>query len=186
MLTYFPYKLDCQDLLIAESIAQLQNKWHNKSRGFTFSVTFTESIRSILDKELQSRNLPKFAYTVCFARPAKDRQSIHVDGTNSTTCASLNIPLMGCKNSVMEWFSGDYQVVRKNYTDQSGQTVYYQEVVWNSEYNPIASLELIESQMVRVDVPHRTTANDTDLRAVLCLRFLGNPTWDQVCSKVRG
>ena len=77
-------------------------------------------------------------------------------------------------------------MVRKNYTDQSGQTVYYQEVVWNSEYNPIASLELIESHMVRVDVPHRTTANDTDLRAVLCLRFLGNPTWDQICSKVQG
>jgi hypothetical protein len=186
MATYFPYSLDCQDLLINESITQLQNKWHNKSRGFTFSVIFPEHIRAILDKELQSRNLPKFAYTVCFARPAKDQQSIHVDGTNSTTCASLNIPLMGCKNSVMEWFAGAYKVVRKNYVDQSGQTVYYQEVVWDTDYTVVESLELTESHMVRVDVPHRTTANDTDLRAVLCLRFLGNPTWDQVCSKVTG
>lgn len=186
MSTYFPYRLDCQNLLINESIAQLQNKWHNKSRGFTFSVIFPEHIRAILDKELQSRNLPKFAYTVCFARPAKDQQSIHVDGTNSTTCASLNIPLMGCNNSVMEWFTGVYKVVRKNYVDQSGQTVYYQEVVWDTDYTVVESLELTESHIVRVDVPHRTTANDTDLRAVLCLRFLGNPTWDQVCSKVQG
>lgn len=186
MSTYFPYRLDCQDLLINESITQLQNKWNNKSRGFTFSVIFPEHVRAILDKELQSRNLPKFAYTVCFARPAKDQQSIHVDGTNSTTCASLNIPLMGCNNSVMEWFTGAYKVVRKNYVDQSGQTVYYQEVVWDTDYTVVESLELTESHMVRVDVPHRTTANDTDLRAVLCLRFLGNPTWDQVCSKVQG
>jgi len=186
MATYFPYRLDCQDLLINESIAQLQTRWVNKTKGFTFSVAFSENIRLILDNELQRRNLPKCAYTVCFARPAKDQQSIHVDGTNSTTCASLNIPLIGCENSLMEWFSGDYHLVRKNYTDQSGQTVHYQEVVWDTDCIVVESLELTESHMVRVDVPHRTTANDTDLRAVLCLRFLGNPTWDQVCSKVLG
>jgi hypothetical protein len=186
MATYFPYSLDCQTLLVNEALEQLENKWINRNKGFTFSVIFSEPVKEILDRELRNRNLPELAYTVCFARPAKDRQSIHVDGTNSTTCASLNIPLMGCENSVMEWFSGDYCLVRKNYTDQSGQTVYYQEVVWNTEHEVVNTLELTKSYMVRVDVPHRTTANDHDQRAVLCLRFLGNPTWDQVCSKVQG
>ena len=184
MTLYFPYRLDCQDLLINESITQLQKSWHNKKIGFTFNPTFSENTRSILDKELFSRNLPKCAYVVCFARPAKDKQPIHIDGYSVNTCTSLNIPLMGCENSVMEWFSGDYQLVQKSYTDPSGKPIQYQVVVWNSECKAIGSLELIESHMVRVEVPHRTIANDHDSRAVLCLRFLGNPAWDQIRSKV--
>jgi hypothetical protein len=186
MTVYFPYRLDCQDLLINEAVVQLHNSWFNKHKGFTFNVKFSENLESILDKELLSRNLPKLAYAVCFARPAKNQQVIHVDGTKSITCASLNIPLMGCKNSLMEWFSGDYILVTKNYTDPSGQIVYYQTVNWNSEFTVTNSLELTESHIVRVDVPHRTTANDTDLRAVLCLRFYGNPSWNQICSRAIG
>jgi hypothetical protein len=93
---------------------------------------------------------------------------------------------MGCENSVMEWFAGDYKLVRTDYIDQSGQSVYFQTVVWNSDCTVINSLELIESHIVRVGVPHRTIANNTDLRAVLCLRFIGNPTWDQICSRAIG
>lgn len=186
MSIYFPYRLDCQNLLVVEAIDQLRSKWTNTNRGFTFSVQFTRNTKLILDQELSQKKLPAFFYATCFARPAKNQQSIHVDGTGGTTHASLNIPLMGCENSMMEWFSGSYQVVKKNYIDQSGQTIHFQEVIWSSDPTVVAALELRESHWLRVDVPHRTTANDTELRAVLCLRLVGNPTWDQVCSIAMG
>lgn len=182
---YFSYKLDCNSLLVEKTQEILKETWDFKLE-YIKHIDLGERILEILNTELNIKGIPNLLYATCFARGKGHTQGIHVDGTNGITNSSLNIPVTGCEKTEMQWFDGNYTIESRSSVNSTGMLVGYNIVKWpDPDKITIADrLELRESHMVRVNAPHRSIANNDYPRAVLCLRFVGNPTFEELYEKL--
>lgn len=100
----------------------------------------------------------------------------HVDGDPiKTTTASLIIPVSGCANTGMFWFTGDYQLVMSQHAPDSGYANAWH-LQWNSAPRFLAAVSIVDTpQLCRVDIPHEAYSNGTVPRVTVTLRFQGNP-----------
>jgi hypothetical protein len=182
---YFPFSLKCSDLLIEETLNMLNKKWNFQSE---FIVIMDFENENTLNEELSSRGLPKLLYATCFARGRDHTQGIHIDGGAyyEITNSSLNIPIIGCENTEMQWFEGDYKIEKRTSINDLGLEISYNIVKWgDQETIKVAdSLELTTSHFVRVNTPHRAISNKEQPRAVLALRFYENLTIEDFYSRL--
>ena len=96
---------------------------------------------------------------------------IHIDGNDQNPKhLAINIPVLGCKNTSMNWWDelGEGGVFS---TEKYGSNVEF----FKSASKKIASLELTQPYMVRVDVPHNVSNPTSMHRIILSLRFKPEP-----------
>jgi hypothetical protein len=135
-------------------------------------------LRYRVNTELESLGFPKFLYCQSYIRQQGNVQGIHIDGdVDKKINAAINIPIQGIEGSTHNWYDGDYTLVLRNV----GDLVFHQ-LVWNSKPTLVSSLILDQPYLVRVDQPHSASAGSFHSRWIFTMRFVGNPTFEHLCS----
>lgn len=137
---------------------------------------YNDPVIMVLDQILQRKfNFPPIDYFSIFKH---DRpQSIHHDGLQIPRYASLNLPLSGFESTKMIF----YKVIINTIPNVNDANYYLPETL-----EPAVELGG-SNQWVLVDssIPHNITNVDfNNPRCTLCLRFMSNPTIDQLLSNI--
>jgi hypothetical protein len=152
--------------------------WNNTQTRIKHKLP--DEILNSVNEELNSYGIPKILYCQSYIRKKGNCQGIHIDGTNGELInAAINIPLQGCNNSKFTWYSGDYDLVERNIGD-----LYFYNLKWKSVPQVASTLELTDSHLVRVNMPHSAQASFTEDRWIFTMRFVGNPTFEELYEKL--
>lgn len=122
---------------------------------------------------------------VVFARPPEHTQVLHSDcalGPAARAMCGLNIPIIGGPGSVMEWYADRLMKMITNAygTPESPRTARYFVPAEKVTDAPVEVCDFSEAPvLVDTYLPHRVISGPTR-RAVVSIRFVGNPSFDEV------
>jgi hypothetical protein len=127
--------------------------------------------------------LPSLYNCILFYRPGDVQQELHIDCDNSEPpklmqCA-INIPILNCDDSYMEWYHGDYSTSVNAVQGNDGITRKFINLNWQQQPHLIEKVIIDAPTLVRVNVPHRITKT-TQTRGLITMRFAGNPDFNQI------
>lgn len=139
-----------------------------------------DNIRTFINDELEFIGFPKLLYCQSYIRSRKNIQGIHVDGDGTAQInAAINLPISGTYESRHNWYTGDYTLTLRNAGD-----LYFHSILWKSKPELVSSLELNHPHLVRVNRPHNVVASDNDCRWIFTMRFVGNPTFEELYDRI--
>jgi hypothetical protein len=173
--------------LIKEYIRE-QFKDLDSKRIYAHGVDLPAYILDEINAELSAYNL-KISSGMAFKRRKyfiPSAQGCHIDYSSmneNVIKSSLVIPIDGCENTYMYWYTGDYtaSVVMPN-TDYAYP---YMDVVWNNPGVLLEKAEISKGPMLcRVDIPHSATSRlDGSYRLVMTLRFAENLSIEEIMTR---
>ena len=139
-----------------------------------------DNLRESVNDELEYIGFPKLLYCQSYIRSRGHIQGIHIDGDGSTQInAAINLPISGTHESKHNWYTGDYTLILKNIGD-----LYFHHILWKSKPELVSSLELDHPHLVRVNEPHNAVSSDNDCRWIFTMRFVGNPSFEDLYDKL--
>lgn len=149
----------------------------------------SQEISDLFTSEMVERGLPVNLGWLMFKKrncPGESHTSTHVDSHDNSIKVSIVIPIDGCENTHMYWCEGDYKIETLCSELTNGTTALIGNVVWKPEDQVEFHREVIDSPTIcRVDIPHNTvTRADGSYRVVVTTRFLGKPSFEEVCEKL--
>lgn len=124
---------------------------------------------------------------ILFHRPGNFPQALHIDCNNDDppqlmNCA-VNIPILNCEDSYMEWYSGDYTTAVNSAVGPDGKTRKFIELEWQGEPQLLDRTIIDQPTLVRVNQPHKVSVVNRT-RSLITLRFFDNPTFEEVASLI--
>jgi hypothetical protein len=139
----------------------------------------------IMNEYLQKHypGIPNLFNCILFHRPGNYPQTLHLDCNNDNPpqimhCA-INIPILNCEDSYMEWYSGNYSTSVNVSTGIDGIVRKFINLNWNEDPSLIDKVIIDKPTLVRVGIPHKVTVIDKT-RSLITLRFQNNPTFDNI------
>jgi len=182
-------KLNLPDSLINEikncALAEMQDMQFG-----AMQLYFLKKPQYILGRYLKENypDLPSLYNCILFRRHGGYQQPIHLDCNNDDPpqgikCA-INIPLLNCDDSYMEWYTGDYEISVASVKGRDGIVRKHLELIWSDDdedYMPdVADRVIIDTPtLVAVNQPHAVTVTDRT-RCLITFRFATNPDFEQV------
>lgn len=181
-------KLNLPEFLIEE----IKNATFNEMSRLNLEaaqIHFLTNPVTILNRHFIENNVsvPLIRSCILFHRPANFPQALHLDCNNDNppqimNCA-INIPIMNCENSYMEWYNGDYSTSVNSVTGPDGIIRKFINIEWDGQPQLIDKTIIDSPSLVRVGVPHKVSViNKT--RSLITFRFNGNPTYETISSLV--
>lgn len=185
-------KLNLPDSLIEEikncALAEMQDMQFG-----AMQLYFLKRPQYILGRYLKENypDLPSLYNCILFRRHGGYQQPIHLDCNNDDPpqgikCA-INIPLLNCDNSYMEWYTGDYEISVASVKGRDGIVRKHLELIWSDDddddFKPdILDRVIIDTPtLVTVNQPHAVTVTDRT-RCLITFRFATNPDFEQVAN----
>ena len=145
-----------------------------------------QEITDLFNNEMAERGLPNTSYLwMLFKKKwcyVEDHRLTHVDTLTNVCKVSIVLPIEGCEGTHMYWCEGDYTL-----SQTQDSACDYGIPIWADDTKvTVAHREFINSPTIcRVDVPHDTISNtDHSYRIVITTRFVGHPSFDEVCEKL--
>lgn len=140
-----------------------------------------------INSELASYGVPKILYCQSYLRAKNTTQGIHIDGVSYKWHAGINIPVQNTKNTKFSWYGGNYTTELK--TQDTGSItgkapITFFEILSNEPLEEVASIELDQAYLVRVDEPHNASNTTDETRWIFTMRFEGNPTFEELYEKL--
>ena len=132
-----------------------------------------------LSNELQQKyNFPTISYFIIINHK-ETIQPVHKDGEANVRYASLNLLISGYENTKMIFYKENNPSLKKNVT--------------NAHYYDIDDLTYIDELqgtndwvMINSGAPHQAVSIDlTNTRLAVCIRFDGNPTFEDLIKNVK-
>lgn len=146
---------------------------------------FLKKPQYILGKYLKQHypTLPSLYNCILFYRPGGVQQELHIDCDNSEPpelmqCA-INIPILNCDDSYMEWYSGEYNADVTAVQGRDGITRKFINLNWQQQPQLIEKVIIDAPTLVNVNVPHRVSKT-AQTRGLITMRFSGNPDFHTV------
>ena len=149
---------------------------------------YTQYHRDVVSKEIELLKLeltlikkykfPKIEYISIFEHTQD--QPIHSDGIDVPRYASLNLPISGWEGTKMNFYDVRNRDLIPNIRDAN----YYDEndVTYAVELNGENSWVLVDSS-----TPHHIIQiNSANPRMTVCVRFMGNPTFNELLDRING
>jgi hypothetical protein len=139
-----------------------------------------------INSELATYGITEIQYCQSYLRAKGTTQGIHIDGIGFKWHAAINIPIQNTIGSKFTWYGGDYRIEQKTRNTGYGHImtpITFFEIIDNGLVE-VASVELDQAHLVRVDEPHCATANDVADRWIFTMRFKGNPTFEELYDKL--
>lgn len=172
-MLYKPFILDCYDQIKDLSLTYLGEHWDFKKESIIRIPTNT-LIYKLLNNEFTIKKLPPILGCSIFARGARNIQTIHYDCMpDGEKCHSgIIIPIVGSENSKFQWFDESMKVVKLLTPDKKS---YFYKAIFETQPIPTCELEVIHPIIAKIDVPHRAISSNTSARAILSIKFVGNP-----------
>ncbi len=129
-----------------------------------------EQLLEFVNIELESYGISNVYYAQSYLRKRNTKQEIHIDGDKELISLAINIPLRGTTNSKFNWYDGTYDITKKQHND-----IVFYAINWKSKPMCVATLELNEPYIIRVDVPHNAESSINEDRWIFTMRFKNNP-----------
>jgi hypothetical protein len=186
-------KLNLPAALIEEikncALAEMQDMQFN-----SMQLYFLKKPQYVLGKYLKENypDLPSLYNCILFRRPGGYPQPIHLDCNNEDPpqgikCA-INIPLLNCEDSYMEWYTGDYEISVASVKGRDGIVRKHLDLIWAGDDEDedtmpevIDRVIIDQPTLVAVNQPHAVTVTDRT-RSLITFRFATNPDFEQVAS----
>lgn len=154
----------------------------------SMQLYFLKKPQYILGEYLKENypDLPGLYNCILFRRPGGYQQPIHLDCNNDDPpkgmkCA-INIPLINCDDSYMEWYTGDYEISVAAVTGRDGIVRKHLELVWGAGTPDVIDRVIIDQPtLVAVNHPHAVTVTDRT-RCLITFRFKTNPDFNEVAA----
>jgi hypothetical protein len=130
-------------------------------------------------KELMKNyNFPAIEYFLIFSH-RQSTQPVHIDGIRQYRHASLNLTLSGYQNTKMLFYKENKPGIQSN--------------VSNANYFDIDDLTLVDEfhgtnnwVMINSGVPHQAVGiNLNDTKITVCIRFIGNPKFEDLITNAK-
>ena len=185
-------QLNLPDSLIEEikncALAEMQDMQFG-----AMQLYFLKKPQYVLGKYLKENypTLPSLYNCILFRRPGGYPQPIHLDCNNEDPpqgmkCA-INIPLINCEDSYMEWFDGNYEIQVATVKGRDGIIRKHLELIWEEDTEPrcIERTVIDQPTLVSVNVPHAVTVIDRT-RCLITFRFATNPSFEEVSAILSG
>lgn len=141
----------------------------------------------VLNSYLQQTypGIPHLFSCILFYRPAGYPQALHLDCNNDDPpqvidCA-INIPILNCDDSYMEWYSGAYNTKVNSNQGMDGFIRKFIELDWKEEPKLLDKTIINGPTLVKVGQPHKISVVDKT-RSLITFRFKGNPSFDNIDS----
>lgn len=148
-------------------------------------IHFLKTPAIILNKHLQEKypGIPTLFNCILFHRPGNFPQALHLDCNNDEppqlmNCA-INIPILNCEDSYMEWYDGEYTTRVNANKGSDGIVRKFIEIDWQVQPNLIDKTIINQPTLVKVGVPHKVSVIDKT-RSLITFRFNGNPSFDTI------
>lgn len=173
MKYYEKINLKCSEAIRQYAITEIEQKLsikQNYNAQIRIKHELPIELLEIVNKELASYNISNVLYAQSYLRKKNSKQEIHIDGDNELISLAINIPLKGTINSKFNWYDGDYDLIKTKIQD----LVFYS-IIWKSKPVHVATLELNDSYILRVDVPHNAESSPIEDRWIFTMRFKDNP-----------
>lgn len=145
-------------------------------------------ILEAVNKELAEYGIPELLYCQSYVREKGTVQGMHIDGIGFKWHAAINLPIQNTEGSRFNWYGGDYKLeqrTRMTRTLEGITPITFFEIV-GRDLKEVASVELNQACLVRVDEPHSAEANRVSDRWIFTMRFNGNPTFEELYDKLPG
>jgi hypothetical protein len=148
-------------------------------------IHFLKTPIAILNEHLQKTyaGIPALFNCILFHRPGNFPQALHLDCNNDEppqlmNCA-INIPILNCEDSYMEWYDGEYTTRVNANKGSDGIIRKFIEIDWQEQPNLIDKTIINQPTLVKVGVPHKVSViNKT--RSLITFRFNGNPSFNTI------
>jgi hypothetical protein len=181
MKLYQNINLDCTSL-----IQKYVGNYKDWAVGSAHYMKLPDSIISVLDDELKSRDLPKSCGAVVFRRfnSPFDPNTCHTDARENGTKHELSIiiPIVGCEGTRQYWFDGKFHMERK----LTLGNVLYDHIVWDDEPIFLGDVEIYKNPIIsRANIPHSVQSDNNQYRITYTFRFPEGTTFDEVCEKFK-
>jgi hypothetical protein len=189
-ILYHPFELKCFEKFKKQTL-EYMNQFSGESI-YVKEVPITAELVELFKQEMAEYGLPGAWNFLSFKRKnfvSENASGTHVDYSkhfNSPVYTSLVIPVEGCENTHMYWMDGDYQLNQvATSTNSKEQNVAYGKIQWNESPTVVDRVEINDSPMLaKASIPHSVTSRtDGSYRTILSVRFIGNPTFEEVLEK---
>jgi hypothetical protein len=150
----------------------------------------SDDINETFRAEMEERGLPCHILWLLFKRQGITEEHYRhthidiIDNICKDPCeVSMVIPIEGYEGTHMYWCEGDYHI-KQNELDQ----ISYAVPIWADGANVVVSHRetIVSPTICRVNVPHEIVTNlDGSYRIMITARFWGNPSFEEVCEKLR-
>jgi hypothetical protein len=181
-----PFNLRCHDK-IKEYFKQKALEYTSDST-YVFAITdISQEISDLFNNEMTEKGLPNAYSWMLFKKKdliTEDVQRTHVDTVNEISRVSIVVPLDGYEETYMYWCEGEHHIIQSPKIDD---TMTYGYPVWedNSKVTVVHREYIFSPTICRVEIPHDTvTRLDGRYRTVITARFIGNPSFEEVCEKL--
>lgn len=147
-------------------------------------IHFLQKPVGIFNSYLHSKKIkPMVRSCMLFHRPGNYPQPLHIDCNNDDPpelikCA-INIPLLNCDDSYMEWYAGHYSTTVHSALGTDGRTRKFIDLAWQDGPELLDRTVIDQPTLVRVNVPHKVSTT-SQTRSLITLRFVDNASWDEV------
>lgn len=175
MKLYAPLKLSTTPLIQEAATKLMQEQWDYRTEKL-LRLPLDGVLADAVNAELRGLHLPKIAIWTVFARGTAQTQVIHCDAFNETKRIDYGIiiPVLGTKGSRMQWFD-ETNMTLTNVPNRDGKSTLFRMTKCLGEPRIIEELEVTESIIARISIPHRAVAALDSPRAVVSIKLCGNP-----------
>jgi hypothetical protein len=189
-ILYHPFMLKCFEEFRKQTL-EYMNQFDGENI-YVKEVPITSELIESFKQEMIDYGLPGAWNFLSFKRKnflSESMNSTHVDYSrhfSSPVHTSLVIPVEGCKDTHMYWMDGNYQLNQvATSTNSKEQNVAYGKIQWNESPTVVDKVEINDSPMLaKASIPHSVTSRtDGSYRTILSVRFIGNPTFEEVLEK---
>lgn len=180
------FELKCYDAL--KTYFKSRTEEYTGDQFHIFDIpNVSQEIVDMFASEMKERGLPLNIGWLMFKKrdwsPSSHPNFTHIDidETDDFYKVSIVIPIEGYQDTYMYWCEGEYHV-----DPQTIGIVKYYVPIWKPGTKIDTHRELIDSPTIcRVDIPHSAVSStDGSYRVVVTTRFLGNPSFEEVCEKL--
>jgi hypothetical protein len=185
---YKKINLKCEPLIREFVIKDLDPVPTNFKDSVKVAHTLPDELLQIINSELAEYGIPNVWYCQSYIRLKGTTQGIHTDGVKDLNIhVAINLPIRNTEDSKFTWYSGDYKSgVKTGLAQNTSGTaipITFHDITFQN-LQEAATIELNQAHLIRVDRPHRATANQVADRWIFTMRFKGNPTFEELYDKL--
>ena len=179
MLVYKPIEIKNYEQIQTAINDLLDAKFGNNETLTMISIEEVYATAPALHEFFVDNNIIPY-YMVAFVRSPGVVAPIHIDNDTGDVVnfeLALNLPIANCDSTQMHWY--DLPISSLEYIEDTEKNERYRaygtDPLIYKTLTPIASLELLQPYLMRIDIPHNIINDKDTYRKIISIRFNPQP-----------
>lgn len=174
-LLHKPISLTCLAELQSRANKIISDEWNFKSEKL-IRLPLEGELFDLVNDECVDMGFNSISIWTIFVRAENNQQKIHCDAYSKSERVKfgLVIPVFGTLNSKMQWFDESNMELKSIQNPDNLSSLFILNKI-TGQPKVLQELEIVEPIIARLDVPHRAVASSASPRAIISIKFIGNP-----------